>query len=41
MHGDTWKEACDLDGQWNGRVRVTTLKLAEKRISPQWLESYI
>lgn len=41
MHGDTWKEACDLDGEWNGRVRVTTLKLAEKRISPQWLESYI
>ena len=41
MHTDTWKEACDLDGQWDGRVRVTTLKLAEKRISSQWLESYL
>lgn len=41
MHADTWKEACDLDGQWNGRVRVATLKLAEKRITSQWLESYI
>lgn len=41
MHTDTWKEACNLDGQWNGRVRVTTLKLAEKRISAKWLESYI
>ncbi len=41
MHSDTWKEACDLDGQWNGRVRVVTLKLAEKRITSQWLESYI
>ena len=41
MHTDTWQEACQLDGQWNGRVRVTTLKLAAKRISSQWLESYI
>ena len=41
MHTDTWKEACELDGQWNGRVRVTTLKLADKRISSQWLESYL
>ena len=37
-HGDTWEESCALDGQWDGRVRVTTLKLAETRISPDWLE---
>lgn len=39
MHGDTWKEACVLDGDWDGRVRVTTLKLAPKRITADWLES--
>ncbi|NET06693.1 MAG: hypothetical protein F6K16_18715 [Symploca sp. SIO2B6] len=39
MHRDTWEEACVLDGQWNERVRVITLKLAAKRISPEWLES--
>jgi hypothetical protein len=39
MHGDTWKEACTLDGDWDGRVRVVTLKLAEKRITPEWLNS--
>jgi hypothetical protein len=38
MHKDTWEEACQLDGQWNGRVRVVTLKLAAKRITPEWLE---
>ena len=38
VHGDTWEEACALDGQWGGRVRVITLKLAEKRLSPEWLE---
>ncbi|MEE4212413.1 MAG: hypothetical protein V2I43_24480 [Parvularcula sp.] len=37
-HGDTWEEACVLDGQWDGRVRVVTLKLAEVRITPNWLE---
>lgn len=39
MHGDTWEEACVLDGQWDGRVRVVTLKLAAARITPDWLES--
>lgn len=39
MHGDTWEEACTLDGQWDGRVRVITLKLAAQRITPKWLES--
>ncbi len=39
MHSDTWEEACVLDGQWNGRVRVVTLKIAAKRITPEWLES--
>ena len=39
MHGDTWEEACTLDGRWGGRVRVITLKLAEKRISQEWLET--
>lgn len=38
MHGDTWEEACQLDGQWDGRVRVVTLKLASNRITPNWLE---
>lgn len=38
MHGDTWTEACELDGQWDGRVRVVTLKLASVRITPEWLE---
>lgn len=38
MHGDTWEEACVLDGQWNGRVRVVTLKLAAVRITSDWLE---
>ena len=39
MHGDTWEEACELDGRWDGRVRVVTLKLGETRITPEWLES--
>ena len=39
MHGDTWGEACQLDGQWDGRVRVVTLKLAEKRITREWLDN--
>lgn len=39
MHGDTWEESCELDGRWDGRVRVVTLKLAETRITPEWLES--
>ncbi|WP_037067097.1 hypothetical protein [Allorhizobium undicola] len=39
VHADTWKESCDLDGDWDGRVRVITLKLAEKRITPEWLNS--
>lgn len=38
MHNDTWEEACALDGQWNGRVRVVTLKIAGVRITPDWLE---
>lgn len=38
MHGDTWEEACQLEGQWDGRVRVITLKLAPKRITAEWLE---
>jgi len=36
-HGDTWRAACDLDGDWNGNVRVTTMKLAEKRVTSDWL----
>lgn len=36
-HKDTWQEACELDGQWDGNVRVTTLKLAEKRLTREWL----
>jgi hypothetical protein len=36
-HRDTWGEACNLDGSWGGNVRVTTLKTAEARITPDWL----
>jgi hypothetical protein len=36
-HVDTWKEACNLDGQWDGNVRVATMKLAEARITRDWL----
>lgn len=39
LHGDTWEEACNLDGRWNGRVRVMTLKLASKRLTRDWLKS--
>ena len=39
IHRDTWEESCVLDGQWNGRVRVVTLKLAALRITQEWLES--
>lgn len=38
IHGDTWEEACALDDQWGGRVRVVTLKLAASRITLEWLE---
>jgi hypothetical protein len=37
LHRDTWEEACTLDGQWDGRVRVVTLKLAPIRITAEWL----
>ena len=36
-HGDTWRETLTLDGQWGGRVRVTTLKTADARITADWL----
>jgi hypothetical protein len=36
-HGDTWEEACALDGSWNDNVRVTTLKLAQQRITADWI----
>ncbi|CDT47946.1 hypothetical protein [Vibrio coralliirubri] len=39
VHRDTWEEACTLDGKLDGKVRVTTLKLAEERLSQEWLES--
>ena len=37
VHRDTWEEACTLDGDWNDNVRVTTLKLAPRRITEKWL----
>lgn len=37
-HNDTWKEACDIDGEWNGNVRVATLKLAQMRVTREWLK---
>ena len=36
-HGDTWRAACALDGDWGGNVRVTTMKLADDRVTPDWL----
>lgn len=36
-HGDTWVEACHLDDSWEGNVRVTTVKLAPKRVTLQWI----
>ena len=36
-HKDTWDEAVKLDGSWDGRVRVTTLKLADHRLTVDWL----
>lgn len=38
-HRDTWEEACILDGKLNDRVRVSTLKLADERITEEWLRS--
>ncbi|EAA7243335.1 hypothetical protein BVD23_12775 [Salmonella enterica] len=38
-HNDTWYETCQLDGQWDGNVRVTTLKTADDRITENWLLS--
>lgn len=37
-HNDTWKATCDLDGEWQGNVRVTTFKLAPERITQEWLQ---
>jgi hypothetical protein len=36
-HKDTWREAVSLDGMWAGNVRVTTLKLANERVTLEWL----
>jgi hypothetical protein len=36
-HRDTWQEACDIDGEWDGNVRVATLKLAPTRVTLEWL----
>lgn len=38
-HNDTWREACNLDGSWEGNVRVTTLMIAPDRITESWLTS--
>lgn len=37
LHRDTLEESQQLDGQLAGAVRVTTLKLAPSRVTPQWL----
>ncbi|WP_211371335.1 hypothetical protein [Paracoccus limosus] len=37
VHKDTWEEACAIDGEWDGAVRVTTLKLAPERVTLDWL----
>lgn len=38
-HRDTWEESCLLDGTSNDHVRVSTLKLAETRITEEWIRS--
>ena len=38
-HKDTWAEACNLDGSWEGNVRVSTLKTLDERITAEWLLS--
>ncbi|WP_413664016.1 hypothetical protein ACG1BZ_00855 [Microbulbifer sp. CNSA002] len=38
-HRDTWNEACILDGKLNDRVRVSSLKLANERITEDWLRN--
>lgn len=38
-HKDTWEESCLLDGVSNDHVRVSTLKLADTRITEEWLRS--
>lgn len=37
LHRDTLAESCKLDGQLNGQVRVSTLKLAPVRVTYNWL----
>ena len=36
-HADTWKAATELDDDWDGNVRVTTMKLADARVTKDWL----
>ena len=36
-HNDTWEEACALDGAWDGNVRVSTLRLADRKLTFDWL----
>lgn len=36
-HADTWEAAVKLDGDWDGNVRVTTMKLADSRVTKEWL----
>lgn len=36
-HNDTWKEACILDGAWNGNVRVATIKSATTHVTEAWI----
>jgi hypothetical protein len=36
-HADTWRAACDLDGEWDGNVRVTTMKTVDARVTDKWL----
>lgn len=36
-HRDTWQAAKILDGDWDGNVRVTTMKIAEQRVTSDWL----
>ena len=33
----TWQRYADLEGHWQGRLVVTTLRMFEERVTPHWL----
>ena len=37
--GSMWSDYARLEESWRGRIRVVTLRMAEERITSQWLEA--